>query len=185
MRWHTLLGLFGTLVLAQASSPTPPVKKKTAAASQSGKAAAAPSTKARRTTRRVARKPAGPSYQLHPDTQRYSEIQKALTDRGYFHGEANGEWKDDSVDALKRFQADQKLPDDGKISSLTLIGLGLGPHHDGSTAATVPLPTAPNSEPPVSGSTVGPASSVTPKKDQPEKDQPPTTPPNQPPPRLN
>jgi hypothetical protein len=108
----------------------------------------------------------GPSYQLHPDPERYAEIQRALTDRGYFHGETNGEWKDDSVDALKRFQADQKLPDDGKISALTLTGLGLGPHHDGSTAATVPLSTEPVSEPPVSGSTVGPASSTVPKRDQ-------------------
>ncbi|MFL6415397.1 MAG: peptidoglycan-binding domain-containing protein [Bryobacteraceae bacterium] len=118
----------------------------------------ASTAKGKKGTRRVARKPAGPSYQLHPDPQRYAEIQHALSERGYFHGEANGEWQDDSVDALKRFQADQKLPDDGRISALTLSGLGLGPHHDGSTAATVPLPTAPASEPPVSGSTVGPAS---------------------------
>src|SRR5438874_11324419 len=66
--------------------------------------------------RRSARKPA-PSYQLHPDAERYQEIQKALADRGYFKGEANGQWSDDSVDALKRFQADQKLPNDDKINS--------------------------------------------------------------------
>ena len=36
----------------------------------------------------------------------------------------------DSVDALKRFQKDQKLTSDGKISSLALIGLGLGPKHE-------------------------------------------------------
>lgn len=79
--------------------------------------------------RRPARK-SGPSYQLHPDPQRYQEIQKALADRGYFKGEVNGHWGDDSVDALKRFQADQKLADDGKINSLSLIGLGLGPKHN-------------------------------------------------------
>lgn len=73
----------------------------------------------------------GPSYQLHPDPERYQEIQKALADRGYFKGDVNGVWGDDSTDALKRFQSDQKLPDDGKISALTLIGLGLGPKHDG------------------------------------------------------
>lgn len=72
-----------------------------------------------------------PSYQLHPDPERYEEIQKALADRGYFKGDVNGVWGDDSTDALKRFQADRKLPDDGKISSLTLIGLGLGPKHEG------------------------------------------------------
>ena len=79
---------------------------------------------------RRTRRAAGPSYQLHPDSSRYTEIQKALADRGYFKGEANGVWGDDSVDALKRFQADQKLDADGKINSLSLIGLGLGPKHD-------------------------------------------------------
>ncbi len=70
---------------------------------------------------------AAPSYQLHPDPERYQEIQKALADRGYFKGEANGVWGDDSVDAMKRFQTDQKLEDtDGKIDALSLIGLGLG-----------------------------------------------------------
>ena len=93
----------------------------------------------------------GPSYQLHPDPQRYQEIQKALADRGYFKGTVNGEWGDDSVDALKRFQADQKLPDDGKINSLSLTGLGLGPKHNGSSVtpavqpSSVPEPVAPSS----------------------------------------
>lgn len=155
--------------IAYAFEPNPTAKKpaKQTVITKSAKVpGTASSAKRARPKGRVVRKAAGPSYQQHPDPERYTEIQKALADRGYFHGEANGEWKDDSVEALKRFQADQKLPDDGKISALTLTGLGLGPHHDGSTAATVPLPTAPSSEPPVSGSTVGPASSTAPKRDQ-------------------
>ena len=36
------------------------------------------------------------------------------------------------MDAMKRYQASANLPNDGKISSLSLIGLGLGPKHDGS-----------------------------------------------------
>lgn len=102
------------------------------------------------------RKVSAPSYQTHPDPERYQQIQQALTDRGYFKGEVNGQWNDDSSDALKRFQADQKLDNDGKINALTLRGLGLGPKHDGSTApmsgataaktnaaATVPEPPPP------------------------------------------
>jgi peptidoglycan hydrolase-like protein with peptidoglycan-binding domain len=85
---------------------------------------------------------------LHPDPQRYQEIQKALAERGYFKGEANGQWGDDSVDALKRFQADQKLPDDGKINSLSLIGLGLGPKHNGSAVTPANGTAAPVAEPP-------------------------------------
>jgi hypothetical protein len=73
---------------------------------------------------------AGPTYQLHPDPERYQQIQQALADKGYFKGQVNGEWGDDSIDALKRFQADQKLDNDGHLNALTLTGLGLGPKHD-------------------------------------------------------
>ncbi|HLK21188.1 MAG TPA: peptidoglycan-binding domain-containing protein [Bryobacteraceae bacterium] len=67
------------------------------------------------------------SSQQAPTPDRYKEIQKALADRGYLHGEANGEWNADSTEALKRFQADQNLTPDGKINSLSLIAMGLGP----------------------------------------------------------
>ena len=83
--------------------------------------------------------PPPPSYQLHPDPERYQQIQQALAERGYFKGEVNGLWNDDSIDALKRYQLDQKLDNDGKLIALTLTGLGLGPKHDGSTASSVPL----------------------------------------------
>ncbi len=113
--------------------------------------------KAVRTRGRRARHAAGPSYQLHPDPARYAEIQKALADRGYFKGEVNGQWNDDSVDALKRFQADQKLDNDGKINSLTLIGLGLGPKHDSSLAPpTPPAPVASGSTPAAPSSSPSP-----------------------------
>ncbi len=55
------------------------------------------------------------------------EIQRALADRGYFKGPVDGNWGADSVDALQRFQHDQNLTEDGKIGSLSLIALGLGP----------------------------------------------------------
>ena len=92
-----------------------------------------------------------PTYQLHPDPERYQEIQKALADRGYFKGEVNGLWGDDSVDAMKRFQTDQKLEEtEGKIDARSLIGLGLGPRHDGSAASSLSAPPATeNPKPPV------------------------------------
>ena len=67
------------------------------------------------------------SYQQTPTPERYKEIQQALSSKGYFHGEPTGEWSTDSQDALKRFQADQHLTADGKLSSMSLIALGLGP----------------------------------------------------------
>ena len=145
--------------------PTKPVLKKVSSAKPSTthtSKANHPATRAttsRGTTQlarrtRAVRSAPVPTYQLHPDPDRYVEIQKALADRGYFKGEPNGTWSDDSVDAVRRFQADQKLDDTGKIDSLTLISLGLGPRHDGTTArlmgdpAATPIPPTSASEPP-------------------------------------
>jgi len=65
--------------------------------------------------------------QQQPTQDRYKEIQAALAGKGYFNGAADGTWGPESVDALKRFQRDQNIADDGKIGSLSLIALGLGP----------------------------------------------------------
>ena len=63
-------------------------------------------------------------------SQRYRQIQQALIDKGYLQGSASGAWGQDSVAALRQFQADQKLDGSGKINALTLIRLGLGPKRD-------------------------------------------------------
>jgi peptidoglycan hydrolase-like protein with peptidoglycan-binding domain len=78
--------------------------------------------------------------QQQPTLDRYREIQQALADRGYFHGTADGAWGTESVDALKRFQADQNLDADGKIGALSLIALGLGPKRE--SAAVRPAPSS-------------------------------------------
>lgn len=138
-----------------------PQSKPKSSQNQSKQPAASDSAHSSRTRHARKRKAhaAGPSYQLHPDPERYQEIQKALADRGYFKGESNGQWGDDSTDALRRFQTDQKLPDDGKINALTLEALGLGPKHDGSgsgskapatannPALATPAPPAPPAQP--------------------------------------
>ena len=62
-----------------------------------------------------------------PTPERYREIQQRLADKGYFHGSVDGNWGSDSVDALKRFQKEQGLDPDGKLGSLSLIAMGLGP----------------------------------------------------------
>jgi hypothetical protein len=94
------------------------------------------------------------SYQQAPTADRYREIQQALSSKGYFHGDPNGQWGSESTDALKRFQADQSLMPDGKLNSLSLIALGLGPKRltAKSDAAPVPLaapaaPAAPSAPP--------------------------------------
>jgi hypothetical protein len=79
------------------------------------------------------------SRQLSPTPDRYKEIQEALAAKGYLPpDQANGQWNDGSQAALKRFQADQNLDASGKINSLSLIALGLGPKHDTSKPGTAP-----------------------------------------------
>jgi len=96
------------------TAPTGATKKKTSAASKK-----TASKKKTVVVRRVA--------QQQPTPERYKEIQQALADKGYFHGLVDGAWGADSTEALKRFQREQNLEEDGKIGSLSLIALGLGP----------------------------------------------------------
>ena len=77
------------------------------------------------------------SSQREPAPERYQEIQQSLAEKGYYSGPVNGAWGADSVAALKRFQRDQNIGDDGKLGSLSLIALGLGPKR-GSAETTSP-----------------------------------------------
>ena len=64
---------------------------------------------------------------MAPTPERYMEIQRALADKSYYDGPVNGIWSPDCVASLKRFQQDQNLDPDGKLGSLSIIALGLGP----------------------------------------------------------
>ncbi len=82
-------------------------------------------------------------YQSAPTPERYKEIQQALAEKGHFKGEADGTWGPDSIDALKRFQKEQNLAPSGKLDSVSLIALGLGPKRNlaassGSDSITLP-----------------------------------------------
>lgn len=105
----------------------------------------------------VAHAAPAPSYQLHPDSERYQQIQQALADKGYFKGEVNGQWGDDSVDALRRFQTDRNLDGDGHLTALSLTGLGLGPKHDHDLSS----PSAPVAPPAVSNDAASKTASST------------------------
>lgn len=76
--------------------------------------------------------------QAVPAPDRYRQIQEALQAKGFFSGTPNGAWGTDSVDALKRFQQEQSLAPTGKINSLSLIALGLGPKHEKVAASSPP-----------------------------------------------
>lgn len=114
-----------------AATSTTARKHAVSASTKTTKAAAA------RHKGKVARRPVR-SYQQAPTPDRYREIQQALASKGYYKGDPNGEWGADSSDALKRFQADQNLMPDGKINSLSLIALGLGPKRLTAKSDTAP-----------------------------------------------
>jgi peptidoglycan hydrolase-like protein with peptidoglycan-binding domain len=123
------LGLIAALCGATLPAQTAPKRS-------SKKATSSKSKKKTVVVRRVA--------QQQPTVERYKEIQQALADKGFFHGHVDGAWGADSTDALKRFQREQNLEDDGKIGSLSLIALGLGPQRGAASASSPP-----GSSPPV------------------------------------
>jgi hypothetical protein len=121
-------------VTAVAKKPVTAVANKpvTAVAKKPGTAAKRAATKAPvvRTSWR--------NRQSAPTSDRYREIQVALADRGYLSPEeANGAWGSSSTDALKKFQVEQSLESTGRIDSLSLIALGLGPRYDSSVPRVV------------------------------------------------
>ena len=101
-------------------------KKTTVASKSKGK-----TTTARRSSRYGSRKtaaaPSRPRGQIVPTPERYKEIQQALVERGFMSSEPTGVWGTDSAQALKNFQQNQKIQPTGKLDSMTIIALGLGP----------------------------------------------------------
>ena len=83
--------------------------------------------------------------QQNPTPDRYKEIQQALVDKGYLKSEPTGVWDNDSVEAMSRFQVDQKMTPTGKINAPSLIGLGLGAKSAGAPEAKPLNTTAPAS----------------------------------------
>jgi peptidoglycan hydrolase-like protein with peptidoglycan-binding domain len=98
----------------------------------------APSSTKSRYARGRTPAPARPRGQSEPSPDRYREIQQALQQKGYLEGEPTGRWDTGSMDALKRFQQDQNLNASGKLDSLSLIALGLGPQRNNSSAQARP-----------------------------------------------
>ena len=94
--------------------------------------------------------------QQHPTARRYSEIQDALAVKGYLNGASTGVWNQESADAMRRFQEDQKLDPTGRLTARSLIALGLGPRTTESTSLTAGALFAPRAK--VAGVTSAPPS---------------------------
>lgn len=79
----------------------------------------------RKTVAHSTRQPA----QSAPTPDRYKQIQEALARKGYLHEDPSGVWDQNSIEALRHFQQDQNLQASGKLDSLSIIALGLGPKY--------------------------------------------------------
>ena len=107
------------LAAATALAVAPAAKKKPTRKTAAKKKTARKTASTWRNTQRI------------PAPERYKEIQQALAGKGYLEPNTpTGVWGTSSVAALKRFQEDQNLAPSGKIDSLSLIALGLGPRRD-------------------------------------------------------
>ena len=129
--------------LALAATSHKPAPKKSHSSTATGKSASSKTRQAASTTRgrtkaassrsskgsrgKSSKQQASRRSQQAPTAERYAEIQSALAAKGVFQGQPTGTWGPDSVQALKEFQRGQNLPVTGKIDSLSLIALGLGP----------------------------------------------------------
>ena len=138
--WAVALGMIFCVWTGAAASRKKSQAKKSATVSKS--------TKANTTTAAKRGKKPVPAItwrnrQTAPTPERYREIQEALSAKGYLGtAQVNGQWTSESTEALRKFQADQNLEASGKINSLSLIALGLGPKHE-TGAEVKPPPQAP------------------------------------------
>ncbi len=128
---HKGSGSKGSKVSSKSKSPKSAksgVKRKSATTTAKAKASAGKRSVAKARAKTSAKSsPPRQRGQLRPTPERYKEIEQALAARGYLNEEPTGKWGEGSVEALRAFQADHQLPPTGKLDSLSLIQLGLGP----------------------------------------------------------
>jgi peptidoglycan hydrolase-like protein with peptidoglycan-binding domain len=144
-----ILGLF-LPAFAETAAKRRPAKRGVATQASKKTAARKKSTTSTRKRRsRRARAKARQSWrtgQMSPTPERYKEIQTALVEKGFSQQTPDGVWTPEWAGALKRFQQDRKLEPTGKLNSLSLITLGLGPKRGAETAVPPPPPASPGSD---------------------------------------
>jgi peptidoglycan hydrolase-like protein with peptidoglycan-binding domain len=88
---------------------------------------------------KLASKSKAKSHKLHGqqaiDSNRVTQIQKALIREHYMNSEANGEWDSTTQAAMQKFQADQGWQTRLMPDSRALKKLGLGPDYSGALNA--------------------------------------------------
>jgi hypothetical protein len=115
-------------------SAAPAAKKSTAKPASAAKKGSGKKQVSKKKGRgaKKSRQPARPKGQAAPEAARIQEIQQALTAKGY-PVSASGQLDEATKTALTKFQTDNNLKNfsgKGKLDSLTLIALGLGPQRE-------------------------------------------------------
>jgi hypothetical protein len=127
----------GTAAVQQTTPAKKTAAKKKATPARKGAATRSASSRGKKTPGK--RGVTWRNRQMSPTPDRYREIQGALASKGYLKpDDATGTWNQTSADAMKKFQTEQNLDSTGKINSLSLIALGLGPHRDPAPPPKVP-----------------------------------------------
>ena len=111
----------------------PATKASAAAPKTSTRSGAASSKTGKRSSR--SRRPPG---QKAPTSDRVIEIQSALAKDGSYNGMADGKWNDETILAMRKFQASHGLNPTGRLDALTLQKLGLGSQTAGVAPPTPP-----------------------------------------------
>jgi peptidoglycan hydrolase-like protein with peptidoglycan-binding domain len=147
VEWAAALGM----IVCVWGGPLAAARKKSTAKKPAATTTAAAGKSSKKTTASRGAKTSWRNRQTAPTPERYREIQQALAAKGYLNtDQVTGHWTDASADAMRRFQTDQKLDPSGKINSLSLIALGLGPKHEpaGEGKPLVPPAQAPATDKP-------------------------------------
>ncbi len=128
-------GLLAKPVATKAKQSTAKARAATRVVSARSGATKRPLKKKAAYRKPVPYKPAAPAA---PTSNRLRDVQLALIERGYLQSDGNSAWNGQCVEALKRFEASQKVRVDGKIDAKMLIALGLGPKYDSNLSLPVP-----------------------------------------------
>lgn len=120
--------------------------RQTSSSSTSSKSTAHKRRRRRRHTTRM-QLPKGPT------PERISEIQTALSRKGYYQGDPTGKWDSSTVDAVEKFQSANHIDSTGKLDAPTLQKLGLGSDIAGVSA---PKPVMPNASVPAANAPSNP-----------------------------
>jgi hypothetical protein len=144
MRFHLLAAgalVVGVAAVAATTDTTPPASKPVTTKKTTVPVRVPTHVTPRSTPRASAGRPAAsrqsaPPHQAGPTPERYKEIQESLISKGYLEGSASGVWDQSSMDAMRKYQTDQKLEPTGKITAKALINLGLGPKDESAPPTT-------------------------------------------------